>query len=126
MKRRNRTQQEGPVEPKEIATISMTRIRPETESQKTHVKLVSTREPLFHLLSTPITARSLASGWDRTRSRAPGPIEQLPEAHVVFSNYPLAKLDRLPEELLKLASTTPRRLTFARGLCCRHPDGRPL
>jgi hypothetical protein len=31
-KRRNRTQQEGPVESKEIATISMTRIRPETES----------------------------------------------------------------------------------------------
>ena len=42
MKRRNRTQQEGPVEPKEISTISMTRIRPETGSQKAQVKLVST------------------------------------------------------------------------------------
>jgi hypothetical protein len=30
MKRRNRAQQEGPMEPKEITTISMTRIRPET------------------------------------------------------------------------------------------------
>jgi len=43
MKRQNRTQQEGPLESKKIATISMTRILPETESQKAQVKLVSTR-----------------------------------------------------------------------------------
>jgi hypothetical protein len=126
MKRQIRTQQEGPRN-REIATISITCNRARDRISKDTCKTCQYPQSLtFHPLSTPIIVRSLASGLGSYSVELFDPIEQLPEAHVVLGSYPLTQLDRLPEELLKLPSTTPRRLISARGPCCRHPDGRPL
>jgi hypothetical protein len=62
-KRRNRTQQEGTLKSREIATISITCNTARDRASKGTSKTCQYPQSLwFHLLSTPITVRSPASG----------------------------------------------------------------
>jgi hypothetical protein len=127
MKRRNRTQQEGPRN-REIATISITCNRARDWISKGTCKTCQYPKSLtFYPLSMSITMRSLVSGFGSYSVQSSLALSSSsPEECVVLGSYLLAQLDRLPEELLNLPSTTPRRLISARGPCCRHPDGRSL
>ena len=106
MKRQIRTQQEGTLKSKELATISLTCNTSRDRISKGTCKTCQYPQSLtFYPLSTPIIVRSLASGLGSYSVELLDPIEQLPEAHVVLGSYPLAQLDRLPEELLEHTST---------------------